>query len=481
MFYDREREIEKLNSLHSQPGSTFVVIYGRRRVGKTALAREFLRDKLGLYFFVGEKDEALLLEEFQEEIEKNLSEYLPSYLKLKFSTLEELFEFILDFSREKKIVVVFDEFQNFRFVKPLFFSSLQKLWDLKKEESNLTLLAVGSYVGMIKRLFMDRKEPLFGRVDEFMKLKPFDFWKAYGFVREFAGVSPQDFVELYSALGGMPRYLLYLKRYYSGNARKTLDDLFFDEFAPLTEEGFNVLKLEFGRYYRSYFSILEAVSLGHVTPKEISDRTGLKLLTVGKYLSELTNHYEYLIREVPATENPGKTRKVAYSLRDEFFNFWFRFVYHNYQHVEEGDFDTLRDDFEGNFPAFVGREYEKIVREFVRRSDLGFKPLRVGRWWHKGEEIDVVAYDRKNVLLMEVKWRDLREREALKILENLQRKSNIVPLRGEKKYGIAARSIEGKEDLREEGFLAVDLQDVINQRPLCPSPLSGSRQSIPPA
>ncbi|ASJ07746.1 ATPase [Thermococcus siculi] len=472
MFYDRERELEKLNSVHSQPGSTFVVIYGRRRVGKTALAREFLRGKLGLYFFVGEKDEALLLEEFQEEVEKNLSGYLPGYLKPRFSTLEELFEFILDFSRERKIVVVFDEFQNFRFVKPSFLSSLQKLWDLKKDDSNLTLLAVGSYVGMMKRIFMDRKEPLFGRADEFMKLKPFDFWKAYGFVREFTEVSPRDFVELYSTLGGMPRYLLYLKRYYSDNARKTLNELFFDEFAPLKEEGFNVLKLEFGRYYRSYFSILEAVSLGYVTPKEISDRTGLKILTVGKYLSELTNHYEYLMREVPATENPKKTRKVAYSLRDEFFNFWFRFVYHNYQHIEEGDFEAIIDDFERKFPAFVGREYEKIVREFVRQINLGFKPLRVGRWWHKGEEIDVVAYDRKNALFMEVKWKDLTKKDALKILKDLQRKSNIVPLRGEKKYGIAARSIKGKEELREEGFLVVELEDILNQSPLSPSPLS---------
>lgn len=113
-----------------------------------------------------------------------------------------------------------------------------------------------------------------------------------------------------------------------------------------------------------------------MTPKEISDRTGLKILTVGKYLSELTNHYEYLKREVPATEDPRKTRRVVYSIRDEFFNFWFRFVYHNYRHLEEDDMETVRNDLERNFSAFVGREYERIAREFVRRIDLGFQPVR---------------------------------------------------------------------------------------------------------
>ncbi len=464
MFYDRERELEKLEEVHSRPGSSFMVIYGRRRVGKTALAREFLKGKPGVYFFVGEKDEALLLEEFGGEVERALSGYLPAYLKPKFSSVEELMEFLLDFSREQKLVVVFDEFQNFRSVKPSFFSSLQRLWDTKRDSSNVTLLAIGSYVGMIKRIFMDRKEPLFGRVDEWMKLKPFDFWEAYGFVKGFANVSPRDFVELYSVLGGMPRYLLYLGHYYGGNVIAAIEKLFLDEFAPLREEGLNVLKLEFGRYYRSYFSILEAISLGHVTPKEIGDRTGLKILTVGKYLSELTNHYKYLKREVPATEDPNKTRKVVYSIRDEFFNFWFRFVYHNYQHLEEGDIETVRNDLERNFFAFVGREYERIAGEFLRRTDLGFKPIRVGRWWHRGEEIDVVAYDRNNVALFEVKWKDLGRRDARKILRDLERKGSLVPLKGERRLGLIARVVKGKDELREEGFLIFDLEDLLSLR-----------------
>jgi len=114
------------------------------------------------------------------EVEERLSDYLPSYVKPRFSSLEELLGFLLDFSRERRLVVVFDEFQNFTVAKSSFFSSLQELCDEKKDGSNLMLIAVGSYVGMIKRIFMDRKEPLFGRADEWMKLKPFDFWGAYG-------------------------------------------------------------------------------------------------------------------------------------------------------------------------------------------------------------------------------------------------------------------------------------------------------------
>ncbi|CAD5245024.1 ATP-binding protein [Thermococcus camini] len=460
MFYDRERELGKLNEVYSFPGSSFLVIYGRRRVGKTALVREFLKDKSGLYFFVGEKDEKLLLEEWSREIVERLSDYLPSYVKPRFSSLEELVGFLLDFSRERRLVVVFDEFQNFKAVKPSFFSPLQELWDEKKDGSNLMLIAVGSYVGMIKRIFMDRKEPLFGRADEWMKLKPFDFWRAYGFVRSMADVNPRHFVEFYSALGGMPRYLLYLPRYYRGDSVETLGRLFFDEFAPLREEGLNVLKLEFGRFYRSYFSILEAVSLGYVTPKEISDKTGMKPLTVSKYLSELTNHYEYLVREVPVTENPLKTRKVAYKISDEFFSFWFRFIYHNYTALEENP-DRVFERFRAEFPAFVGETYERIAREFVKRLDLGFKPERVGRWWHRGEEIDVVAYDRKNVALFEVKWKNLSQRDAKRVLKALEKKAELLPLRGNYRFGVIAGKLEDKDWLRKEGFLAFDLEDII--------------------
>ncbi|WP_148883744.1 ATP-binding protein [Thermococcus aciditolerans] len=472
MFYNRERELEKLNEVYSFPGSSFLIIYGRRRVGKTALAREFLKDRLGLYFFAGEKDEALLLEEYVREVEESLSDYLPSYMKPSFKSLEELIGFLLEFSRERKLVVVFDEFQNFRTVKPSFFSSLQRLWDEKKDGSNLMFIAVGSYVGMIKRIFMDRKEPLFGRVDEWIKLRPFDFWTAWGFVRSLIDINPRDFVEFYSALGGMPRYLLYVPRYYRGDSVEALRGLFFDEFAPLREEGLNVLKLEFGRFYRAHFSILEAVSLGYVTPKEISDKTGMKLLTVGKYLSELTNHYEYLTREVPVTENPLKTRKVAYRISDEFFNFWFRFIYHNYTALEE-DPDRVFERFKGEFSSFVGGTYERIAREFVRAIDLGFKPERIGRWWHKGEEIDVVAYDRENIVLFEVKWRDLSLKDARRILKALGRKAKLLPLRGNYRFGIIARELESKDELRGEGFLAFDLDDVIRQRSLTPSTSQG--------
>ena len=460
MFYDRERELEKLNEVYSYPGSSFIVIYGRRRVGKTTLVREFLKDKLSLYFFVGEKDEALLLDEWSREIEEKLSNYLPSYVKPKFGSLEELVEFLMDFSREKKLVLVFDEFQNFRTVKASFFSSLQRLWDEKNDGSNMMLIAVGSYVGMIKRIFMDRKEPLFGRADEWMKLKPFDFWTAWGFVRSLVEIIPKDFVELYSALGGMPRYLLYVPRYYRGDSVEAIKGLFFDEFAPLREEGLNVLKLEFGRFYRSYFSILEAVSLGRVTPKEISDGTGLKPLTVGKYLSELTNHYEYLVREVPVTENPLKTRKVAYRISDEFFNFWFRFIYHNYTALEENP-ERVFERFRAEFSAFVGETYERIAREFVKGLNLGFKPERVGRWWHKGEEIDVVAYDRQNVAIFEVKWRNLSRKDARRVLKALEKKAELLPLGGNYRFGIIARELEDKKGLREEGFLAFDLNDLI--------------------
>ena len=451
MFHDRERELKKLEEVYHTKGSKLVVVYGRRRVGKTALVREFSKNKLSLYFFVSEKDEKLLIEEYTKEIEEKL--HLPRYIKPKFGDFEELMNFLLELSKDNKLIVIFDEFQNFRSVNPSIFSILQKLWDLKKDESNLMLVIVGSFVGLIKRIFMDKKEPLFGRVDEWIKLKPFDFFTAYDFVK----IPIEDFIPLYSALGGMPKYLLYVQDYYDGNVLRTLERLFFDEFAPLREEGLNVLKLEFGRYYRSYFSILEAVSLGCTTPKEISDKTGLKLLTVNKYLSELTNHYEYLVKETPVTET--KSRVVAYRIRENFLNFWFRFVYHNYTRLEEGLIDVVLEDLKKNLNAFVGRTFEDVSKEFLKRIDLGFKPIRIGRWWRRGVEIDIIAYDKENVALFEVKWSELKFKEAKTVLSRLEEKAEGFPLRGRKKFGIIGKRIEGKGELREEGYLAFDLDD----------------------
>ena len=154
-----------------------------------------------------------------------------------------------------------------------------------------------------------------------------------------------------------------------------------------------------------------------------------------------------------------KTRKVTYRISDEFFSFWFRFIYHNYTALEEGS-ERVFERFKAEFPAFVGKTYERIALEFVRRLDLGFKPERVGRWWHRKEEIDVVAYNRNDVVLFEVEWSDLSLRDSRKVLKAFEKKAELLPLRGNYRFGIVARELEGKEELRKEGFLAFDLGDV---------------------
>ncbi|MFA4668125.1 DUF234 domain-containing protein [Pyrococcus kukulkanii] len=123
--------------------------------------------------------------------------------------------------------------------------------------------------------------------------------------------------------------------------------------------------------------------------------------------------------------------------------------------------EKVFEKFKREFQPFVGKTYEKIAQEFVKKLDLSFKLERVGRWWHKGEEVDVVAYNRHNVALFEVKWRDLKLKDVRRILRELERKAELLPLKGTYTFGVIARSIEDKEELREEGILAFDLRDII--------------------
>jgi hypothetical protein len=457
-FYDREKELDFLEDVYKKikTKSIMLVLYGRRRVGKTELIKKFSEGKKFLYIFIEPKPERELLNELEERSKDVLG------VKPKFEDWDEFFTFI--FRELEDGVLVFDEFQNLLKVNPLIFSKIQKLWDEHQSSSRVLFIVVGSYVGLMKKIFTDRKEPLFGRADFLFNLKPFTFFQTC----KFLGRPIEECIQLYAIFGGIPKYLLY-SFLYKEKPLRLAENLFVEEPAPLRDEGKHILVMEFGSEHKGYFSILEAIAAGKATQKEIVDRTGLNKDTVGKYLYELINIYGIIKRDYPLLKKKSP-RFSRYFLMDNFYRFWFRFIYKNLS-ILESDPDGLIEIMREQMPTYIGVAYEDVARELLvehsRSEKLPFKFSEIGKWWHREEEIDLVALNEKNkeIAFFEVKWRSLQKRDIERVLENLKMKASLVKWRNttrKEHYGIVAKKINAKykQRLREQGILAYDLTDI---------------------
>ncbi|UCE74924.1 MAG: ATP-binding protein [Methanomassiliicoccales archaeon] len=415
MFFDRAAELKALQDHHKAASkrSQLLVIYGRRRVGKTTLVKEFLKDVKGVYIFIEPKNEELILKDCERVFGKAMG-YMP-----RLDSWETLFDIAL----AEKLTLVFDEFQNLGVVNPHLFSKMQKIWDEIDSKPGLFFIAIGSYVGMIKKIFRDGKQPLFGRASGMMKLDPFDVFATTQFLIE-QNLTFEECMRVYAVFGGVPRYLVEVVA-----KKNNIWDLFFSPTSYLREEGVNILSLEFGSQHKGYFSVLESISKGKSTPKEIADHAGMNIATVSKYLGELSDEYEMVKADRPATTT--KKRFVRYHIKDNFFDFWFKYVHSNASFIEI-DPKAVWEETKRQLPAFTGLNMEDVVKEIMITKRPFFSPTKLGRWWdRRGEEIDIVAVDEKSskILFIEVKW--VSRQVGWTVVEELKRKSKLVQWRAE--------------------------------------------------
>jgi len=416
-FHGRSREMKAL----SDPGSPFfIVLWGRRRIGKTFLALKAFKDPL--YFFVGRKSSSLLLEEFTEVVRKGYT-YIPT-----FKNWEEFFRYL---TSEYSGTVIIDEFQNFQFSDPSVFSTLQKVLD---GSPSYRLVVVGSYVGMMKRIFMDSKEPLFGRATGNMRVGPLPFPVIWSILDDLGVQDIEEKISIYSVFGGVPYHYVLMENFRITSFSDCLERLVFSPLAPLRSEVKNVLIEEFGRNYSTYFSILQAIASGKTAISEISSATNILVQSLGKYLQELIEVYDILERIVPVDGG----RRGIYRIRDPFTRFWFRYVGSHLSDLEFGRNSYPLEMAMNDRPMISSWEFESIAMDL-----LGSGYNRVGKWWNrKGEEIDVVAIDDrgKSVLFGEVKWTS--KKVGKKELATLRSRSDMVKIkRGYKrKYLLVSRS-----------------------------------------
>lgn len=405
-FYNRENEIAELKricNLSFTHNSRMTVLTGRRRIGKTSLIKKAFEDSDApmLYFFTGRKAEAALVDDFVSEIHDKLHGYVPEGLMSVTGVLRHLFEL----AKTERFTLVIDEFQEFMTVNPSVFSDLQNLWDSYRLDTRMNLVLSGSVMSMMRRIFTDAHEPLFGRADNIINLRPFRIKVVKEILQDY---NPEytngDLLALYSITGGIPKYI----ELFCDNGHVTEESMLrfsVSYMSPFIDEGRNLLITEFRRDYGTYFSILLAIAQGRTSQAEITAALGG--MAIGGHLERLENTYNIISKFRPVMSKPGSKNTVRFRISDNFMQFWFRFIERNRSMIELDNYDDLREVVMRDYPAYSGLMLEKYFRQKLTEEG-GFREM--GSWWEakagkEANEIDIVGIrtEGKSALVAEVK------------------------------------------------------------------------------
>lgn len=412
-FYNREKELSNLKRIkeRSQTSSKMTVIVGRRRIGKTKLIKEAYKDRV--YLFVSKKNEALLCEEFIDIIQDSLGVKVFG----EFKKFKDLFEYLMELAKTTPFTLVIDEFQEFLQVNNTIYADMQNIWDSYKEESKMNLVLSGSIYSLMKKIFEDKKEPLFGRADNKIHLKPFSVLTLQEILQEHhPNYTNEDLLSFYIFTGGVAKYVELFVDNGAFSHQEQLE-LIFDENSLFIEEGKNLLIEEFGKEYTTYFSILSLIASSKTSRSEIESILGKN---VGGYLDRLENEYTIIKKVKPIFAKEG-SRTLKYEIIDNFFHFWFRFIYKNRSAIEIENYAYVKSLVERDFSTYSGRFLEKY---FVEKLKLSGNFSELGTYWEKRNqnEIDIVALndEQKTMLIAEVKMNP--KRIDLNALENKAQK-----------------------------------------------------------
>ncbi|MBC8186249.1 ATP-binding protein [candidate division KSB1 bacterium] len=431
MFVNRKNELNELEQSWKDKKSNFLIVYGSRRVGKTGLIKQFLQNKFGFYFLADRLPE--------RENLKTLTRIVKSTYEDEFlGNFEDWYTFFnyLKSNVKRKIVIIIDEFPYLLETNPALSSIFQKGWDEYLKDLSVFFILCGSSIGMMEREALTYKAPLYGRRTGQLFIKPLSF---YNFTEFFPKVSFERKLELFTISGGIPAYIQQFNSKLS--VKENLTKFILQPGSYLYQEVDFILKEEV-RTPRVYFSILKAIALGKRKFGDIVNETGLEKTSLHKYLYIL-EELQLIQKEFPVTEkNIAKSRKGLYKLTDNFFRCWFNFVFPFHSELEFGNIEPSIYRFEQYFTHLAALIYEEISVDIIRLyQNKLFQFSRVGRWWHKENEIDIVAYDflKKNILFAEVKWS--KNLVGTNIYYSLREKSELVNWEWEKShFALVSRS-----------------------------------------
>lgn len=450
-FIDRKKEIAFLNGRYSDKGFDMIIIYGRRRIGKTELIKEFIKNKPHIYFLCDKKGTERNVIRFKKKISSFLDEPV-----VATNDLEEIFSYLLK-KTEGKSVIVFDEFSYLVEKDKDIPSVFQVVIDELLSKQNLTLILCGSSVSMMIQGALSYKSPLYGRKTGHINLQEIDFKHLYDM---FPKKKTKEIVETYAILGGVPFYLEKVSS--SKSVFENIDENIVSKDGKLYEETDFLLKTEL-REPDVYKAIIEAVANGATKVVEIANKSGIKARDIDKYLKTLIR-LGILKKSIPVTET--KSKRSVYSVEDNFFDFWFRFCEPYKSDLELGEKRIVKESIKKNFNIYAGKKFEELIRKHTHVFFPDFQ--KTGKWWgyyrekseRKTAEIDIVGLNKqkKEVLFAECKWKD--NVNAEKVFSELKKKSEFVMWNKDKRkeyYAIFARSFRKK--IKQKNTYCYDLQD----------------------
>lgn len=429
-FVDRKEEMQFLNEEYKRKGSSLVILYGRRRVGKTRLASSFMKDKNALYFLVTEENEIQNRNAFKEAVADFCqNEILKSS---KIGNWEILFKTLGDKTENEKLLLVLDEFQYLGKSNPAFPSIFQKIWDTVLKDKNIMVILCGSLISMMESQTLSYTSPLYGRRTGQIKLKQIPFAYYHKF---FPDKSRKELIEYYSVTGGVPKYIELF--YDSDEIYSAINKNILSKSSFLYDEPNFLLQREVSEV-GSYFSIIKSIAAGNQKLSKIAGALELKQTGLTKYLKTLID-LDILEREVPITEeNPAKSKKGLYKIKDNFILFWFKFIYPNLSFIESGNSELAMKKIKSSFiDGHISYVYEDICIEEMWKLNAEnkweFNFDKIGRWWKNDTEIDIVALDSTgdNIIFGECKY--WKSKVGINVLTALEEKAKLVKWKKEER------------------------------------------------
>ena len=415
-YFGRSNELNVLDEERrlSLSSARFTLVMGRRRIGKTYIIRRSLEGVPALYLLAMNENEETLCYRFQQQIEEELG--ITVFGRL--SRMHDLFEVLFRYATEHHLDLVIDEVQELFYVRNSIFADMQAAWDKYKDNMHINMIVCGSIYSIMRHLFDDRKQAMYGRLTRRIDMRPFTIATLKEILQHYApDYTPDDLLCLYALTGGVPKYVETLidRQAYS---RDEMLRCFCDTSAPFVNEGQNLMNMEFRRESATYYSILSLIAEGHTAIGEIES---VLQTSTSAYLRNLEVNYSLLERVRPMFAS-ARSQGVRYRIADNFMYFWFRFIYPYQRLVAMQRSDRLLEVVRQGYSQFIGTVLERYFRQqYLEEGDW----TDVGGWWDaRGTtEIDLVAMDdvSRRVCIAEIKMQKVRislpllEQKAAKI------------------------------------------------------------------
>ena len=447
MFIGREQELKELNRLYKSKQLEVVIMYGRRRVGKTELINHFCKGKKTILFTAIENSADYNLNVFIEAVHKSrLRISLETFARTIPANYMQLLDLITEIAGNEKVILVIDEYPYLAKAEKSFSSILQKYIDYNFKNTNMLIILCGSSMSFMENQVLGAKSPLYGRRTSQFKIEPFEYTDAVKFVPNY---SREDRLLAYGIFGGTPYYLSQINNKIS--LRENVCKLFFNSKGLLFEEPGSLIKQEL-REPHLYNAIITVIANGNTRLSEIANKVNKPANLCESYIKKLIS-LGLVIREKPTGEKTGT--KSLYLLNDNMFRFWFRYVQDNITLILKGYGEKAADAAWPEINSFMGKCFENVCIQYMWQNydSLPVQPKEIGRWWgnnpkeRQEEEIDILAFDKQDAIFGECKYKNTKT--GIDDFENLERKSKLFGKFNNKYFYLFSKS-GFTEQLREK-------------------------------